>query len=34
MLMSIYNHSSYQITKHYLCIDQDDKDAVFLKIKL
>lgn len=34
MLMSIYNHSSYQITKRYLCIDQDDKDEVFLKIRL
>ena len=29
LLMSIFNHSSYQITKRYLCIDQDDKDNVF-----
>lgn len=29
MLMDIYNHSAYQITKRYLCIDQDDRDAVF-----
>ena len=29
LLMDIYNHSSYQITKRYLCIDQDDRDAVF-----
>lgn len=29
LLMDIYNHSSYRITKRYLCIDQDDKDEVF-----
>lgn len=29
MLMDIYNHSAYQITKRYLCIDQDDRDKVF-----
>lgn len=34
LLMNIYNHSSYQITKRYLGIDQDDKDAVFKKIIL
>ncbi|MDD3370079.1 MAG: tyrosine-type recombinase/integrase [Lachnospiraceae bacterium] len=34
MLMAIYNHSSYQITKRYLGIAQDDKDSVFLKINL
>lgn len=34
LLMNIYNHSSYQITKHYLCIDQDDKDEVFTRIQL
>lgn len=34
LLMNIYNHSAYHITKHYLCIDQDDKDAVFEKILL
>lgn len=34
MLMDIYNHSSYQITKRYLGIDQDDKDQVFEKIRL
>lgn len=32
MLMNIYNHSSYQITKRYLCIEQEDRDEVFLKI--
>ena len=34
MLMDIYNHSSYQITKRYLGTDQDDKDQVFEKIRL
>lgn len=34
MLMDIYNHSSYQITKHYLGIEQDDKDEVFQHIML
>lgn len=34
LLMSIYNHSSYQITKRYLDIDQDDKDEAFSKINL
>ena len=34
MLMNIYNHSSYQITKRYLGIEQDEKDRVFLNISL
>lgn len=34
MLMTIYNHSSYQITKRYLGIEQDDKDKVFMNIAL
>lgn len=34
VLMNIYNHSSYQITMRYLCIDQDDKDEVFANIQL
>lgn len=34
LLMSIYNHSAYRITKRYLGIDQDDKDEVFAKIKI
>lgn len=34
LLMSIYNHSSMEITKRYLSIDQDDKDAVFLNLNL
>ena len=34
MLMDIYNHSSFQITKRYLCIDQDERDDVFLRINI
>lgn len=34
MLMQIYNHSSYEITKRYLGIVQDDKDEVFRGIEL
>lgn len=34
LLMSIYNHSSYEITKRYLCIDQIEKDEVYQKILL
>lgn len=34
LLMSVYNHSSYEITKKYLCIDQDDKDELFSNIRL
>lgn len=32
LLMDIYNHSSYDITKRYLGIAQDEKDCVFLNI--
>ena len=34
MLMMIYNHSSYQITRRYLGIVQEEKDDVFYHIKL
>ncbi len=34
MLMKIFNHSSYQITVRYLCIEQDEKDEVFRNIAL
>ena len=34
VLMNIFNHSSFQITKRYLGIEQDDMDQVFLKINL
>ncbi len=34
LLMHIYNHSSFQITKTYLGINQDDQDSVFCQIRL
>lgn len=34
LLMSIYNHSSYEITKRYLGIHQDERDQVFQNILL
>ena len=34
LLMEIYNHSSYKITKRYLGIEQDEKDDIFLKIEI
>jgi len=34
VLMLIYNHSSFDITKRYLGIEQEDKDAVFLSLNL
>lgn len=34
VIMMIYNHSSLEITKRYLSIDQDDKDQVFLELNL
>ncbi len=34
VLMNIFNHSSFRITKRYLGIEQDDKDQVFLDINL
>ncbi len=34
MLMKIFNHSSYQITVRYLCIEQDEKDEIFQQILL
>lgn len=32
VIMSIYNHSSMEITKRYLSIEQDDKDEVYREI--
>ncbi|MFR4352271.1 MAG: tyrosine-type recombinase/integrase [Roseburia sp.] len=34
LLMDIYNHSSYQITKKYLGIAQDERDMVYLSIEI
>lgn len=34
LLMDVYNHSSYKITKRYLCIEQDEKDEVYNNILL
>lgn len=34
VIMAIFNHSSIEITKLYLSIDQDDKDEVFMQISL
>lgn len=34
IIMNIFNHSSIEITKLYLSIDQDDKDDVFMNINL
>lgn len=34
LLMDIYNHSSYRITKRYLGIEQDERDSVFLQVNL
>lgn len=34
LLMDIYNHSSYKITKRYLCIEQEERDEVYRSILL
>lgn len=34
MLMKIYNHSAFNVTKRYLGIEQEDKDAVFESVGL
>lgn len=34
LLMELYNHSSYRVTKKYLCIEQEDKDKVYLNVQL
>ena len=32
LLMDIYNHSSFVITRRYLGIDQDDRDTLFQEL--
>ena len=34
VLVNVFNHSSYQVTKRYLGIEQEDKDKIFQKIRL
>jgi integrase len=34
ILMQIYNHSSYEVTKRYLGISQEDKDGVYSEMML
>lgn len=34
VIMVIFNHSSLSITKRYLCLEQDDKDAVFQNLRI
>ena len=34
LLVTVFNHSSFDITRRYLGIEQDDKDDIFKKIKL
>lgn len=34
LLMELFNHSSYRVTKQYLCIEQEDKDKVYLNVQL
>ncbi len=34
LLVNIYNHSSYEVTKRYLGIEQEDRDRIFQDIQI
>ena len=34
LLISVFNHSSFNVTKRYLGIEQDDRDEIFRKVKI
>ncbi len=34
LLINIYNHSSYEVTKRYLGIEQEDRDRIFQDIQI
>ena len=34
IIMDVYNHSSYEITRRYLGVSQDDRDKVYLNLAL
>jgi len=34
LLMDIFNHSSFDITRRYLGIMQDDRDVVYLSMEM
>jgi integrase len=34
VLMDIYNHSSYEVTRRYLGVSQDDRDKVYMALSL
>ena len=34
VIMDVYNHSSFEVTKRYLGVEQDDLDEAYLEMKL
>jgi site-specific recombinase XerD len=34
VIMDIYNHSSFDVTRRYLGVCKDDRDAVYMKFRL